>query len=132
MLKKILLLSFIFSSSLQAKTFDLKELIELAKVHPEVQLENFEVQKAQTLFERIDGETRPKLSILSGLGPNKSAQGNPVSSNVSDRIDTVTYLATIDLKIPLFAFNRQSDLQKAATGNMRVKELDVQKKSSSY
>ena len=128
MLKTIILLSFIFSSSLQAKTFDLKELIELAKVHPEVQLENFEVQKAQTLFERIDGETRPKLSILSGLGPNKSAQGNPVSSNVSDRIDTVTYLATIDLKIPLFAFNRQSDLQKAATGNMRVKELDVQKK----
>lgn len=128
MIKTTSLFLLIVSGALQAKTYQLKELIELAKTHPEVQLENFEVQKAQTLFERIDGETRPKLSLLSGLGPNKSAKGNPVSSDVSERIDTVTYLAKIDLKIPLFAFNRQADLQKAADGNMKVKELDVKKK----
>ena len=116
------------SNLLHAKSYELKELIELAKVHPEVQIEQFEVQKAHTLFEKIDGETRPKLSILSGLGPNRSSQGNSVSSIESDRIDTVTYLAQIDLKIPLFAFNRQSDLHKAADGNLKVKELDVKKK----
>ncbi len=128
MKKAIALTLLLTSTMLHAKSYELKELIELAKVHPEVQIEQFEVQKAHTLFERIDGETRPKLSILSGLGPNKSSQGNAVSSSESDRIDTVTYLAQIDLKIPLFAFNRQADLQKAADGNLKVKELDVKKK----
>lgn len=128
-MKKTIPLIFILTTSmLHAKSYELKELIELAKVHPEVQIEQFEVQKAHTLFDRIDGETRPKLSILSGLGPNKSSQGNAITSTESDRIDTVTYLAQIDLKIPLFAFNRQADLQKAADGNMKVKELDVKKK----
>lgn len=125
-----LLTTFIIGSSASAKAYQLKELIELAKVHPEVQIETYEVEKAQTLFERIDGETRPKLTILSGIGPNKSVTGNALSSTQSNRIDTVTYLAKIDLKVPLFAFNRQGDLQKAAGGNMKVKQLDVQRKEA--
>jgi outer membrane protein TolC len=114
----------------QAKAYQLKELIELAKVHPEVKIEEFEVEKAKTLFERINGETRPKLSILSGVGPNKSVTGNALESTQSNRIDTVTYVAKIDLKVPLFAFNRQNDLIKAADGNMKVKALDVEKKEA--
>lgn len=124
----ILLTILITGTSAQAKAYQLKELIELAKVHPEVQIETYEVEKAQTLFERINGEMRPKLSILSGIGPNKSVTGNVLGTTQSSRIDTATYLAKIDLKIPVFAFNRQKDLNEAATGNMKVKQLDVKRK----
>lgn len=127
-MKYLLLITLFYAFETQAKAYQLKELIELAKVHPEVEIETYEVEKAKTLFERIDGETRPKLSILSGLGPNKSATGNPLASSESGHIDTVTYLAKIDLKIPVFAFNRQKDLITAATGNLKVKELEVKKK----
>lgn len=129
---KILLLLTILIVGLDAnaKTYQLKELIELAKVHPEVQIETYEVEKAQTLFERINGEARPKLTILSGIGPNKSVAGNALTSVQSNRVDTFTYLAKIDLKFPVFAFNRLSDLHKAADGNMKVKKLDVEKKEN--
>jgi outer membrane protein TolC len=124
------LITLLICLDTQAKAYQLKELIELAKVHPEVKIEEFEVEKAKTLFERINGETRPKLSILSGVGPNKSVKGNVLESTQSNRIDTVTYVAKIDLKVPLFAFNRQNDLIKAADGNMKVKALDVEKKEA--
>jgi outer membrane protein TolC len=123
-----LLTTLIIGDTAQARAYQLKELIELAKVHPEVLIETYEVEKAQTLFERIDGETRPKLTILSGLGPNKSVTGNALSTTQSNRIDTVTYLAKIDLKVPVFAFNRKNDLEKAAGGNLKVKQLDVERK----
>ena len=128
MMKYLILITLICTVDSQAKTFQLKELIELAKVHPEVVIESFEVEKAKTLFERIDGETRPKLSILSGIGPNKSVTGNALSTTQSSKIDTITYLTKIDLKIPVFGFNRQKDLIAAANGNQKVKELDVLKK----
>ena len=132
MIKHFFILSLLSCTTItHAKSYELKELIGLAKTHPEIKIESFEVQKAQTLFERIDGETRPKLSILSGIGPNKSTTGNALASTQSDKIDTVTYLAKIDLKIPVFGFNRQNDLKKAAEGNLAVKELDVLKKEAS-
>lgn len=129
-MKKILILLLILipTAQIKAKAFNLKELIELSKIHPEVKLEAFEVDKANTLFERIDGETRPKLQILGGIGPNKSARGNAITYEESSRVDTITYLSKIDLKIPFFAFNREKDLANAATGNLKVKELSVVKK----
>ena len=127
-MKYLLLLTLFIATKTPAKAYQLKELIELAKIHPEVEIENFEVKKAKTLFERINGETRPKLSLLSGVGPNKSVTGNALSTTQSNDVDTVTYLAKIDLKVPLFGFNRQKDLVNAATGNLKVKELDVEKK----
>lgn len=128
MFKKLLpLILFINVHSVYAKNYELKELVNLVKVHPEIKIEQFEIEKAKALFERIDGETRPKVSLLAGLGPNKSATGNAVSSTRSSGIDTVTYLAKIDIKIPVFAFNRQKDLENAASGNLKVKELDVRK-----
>lgn len=130
MKKLFLLVTLLICVDTQARPYQLKELIELAKVHPEVKIEEFEVAKANTLFERIDGETRPKLTILSGLGPNKSVTGNALATTQSSKIDTVTYLAKIDLKVPIFAFNRQNDLIKAAEGNKKVKELDVEKKEA--
>lgn len=130
MKKLFLLITLLICVDTQARPYQLKELIELAKVHPEVKIEEFEVAKANTLFERIDGETRPKLSILSGIGPNKSVTGNALATTQSSKIDTVTYLAKIDLKVPIFAFNRQNDLIKAAEGNKKVKELDVEKKEA--
>lgn len=126
-MKSLVLITLFISTSTWAKAYELKELIGLIKNHPEIKIEQFEVEKARTLFERIDGETRPKLTILSGVGPNKSVTGNALNSTQSNDIDTVTYLAKIDLKIPLFAFNRQGDLEKAATGNFSVKELDIKK-----
>lgn len=127
-MKYSLLLILLISIKTQAKSYQLRELVELARIHPEVQIETYEVDKAKTLFERIDGETRPKLSILSGLGPNKSVTGNALGTTQSNHLDTVTYMAKVDLKFPLFSFNRQKDLTNAATGNMQVKELDVLKK----
>lgn len=124
----IFALNLLFCITSEAKVYQLKELIALTKVHPEVRIEHFEIDKAQNLFTRIDGEMRPKLTILSGLGPNKSSVGNAIASQRSAKVDTVTYLTTVDLKIPLFMFNRQSDLTKAAEGNMKVKELDVLRK----
>lgn len=131
MIKHLLAYSALFFSSLAfGKTYQLKELIVLAKNHPELNPEQFEVQKAQTLFDRIDGEKGPRVSLLSGIGPNKSTTGNSLSSTRSDKIDTFTYLAKIDLKAPLFMFNRSADLEKAASGNLKVKELDVKKKEA--
>lgn len=129
-MKHFLLLTLFISTASYARPYQLKELIELAKVHPEVLIETYEVEKAKTLFERIDGETRPKLSLLAGIGPNKSVTGNALSTTQSSRVDTVTYLAKIDLKVPIFAFNRQNDLIKAADGNMKVKKLDVERKEA--
>lgn len=128
MLKILIILNLLFCIKSEAKVYQLKELISLTKTHPEISIEHFEIDKAQTLFTRIDGEMRPKLTILSGLGPNKSSIGNALSSERSAKVDTVTYLTTVDLKIPLFMFNRQSDLTKAAEGNLKIKELDVQRK----
>lgn len=126
----LLLLFFFFTGSAHSKAYQLKELILKAENHPEVLIEQFEVQKAETLFERIDGEFRPKLSLISGIGPNKSVKGNPLSSEQSSRVDTMSYLAQVDLKVPLFAFNREKDMHKAAEGNLKVKELDVKKKQA--
>lgn len=128
MIKYIVLINLLFCVDSEAKVYQLKELVAKALVHPEIRIEQFEVNKAETLFTRIDGEMRPKMTILSGLGPNKSASGNALSSVRSAKVDTVTYLTTVDLKIPVFMFNRQADLHRAAEGNLKVKELDVQKK----
>ncbi len=131
MLKSTLFtLLFLISGSAYSKAYQLKELIAKAQVHPEIQIENYEVEKASTLFDRIDGEFRPKLSIISGIGPNKSVKGNPLTSEQSTRVDTITYLAKVDIKVPLFAFNREKDMHKAALGNLKVKELDVKKKQA--
>lgn len=127
-MKYLFFITLIITSEIQAKSYQLKELIELAKVHPEVKIESYEVEKAKTLFERIKGETNPKLSILSGLGPNKSISGNAITTTQSSRIDTITYMGKIDLKIPVFTFNREKDLTSAANGNLQIKELDVKKK----
>ena len=132
MLKALLLFTSFFTlACAEAKPYQLKELIEKAKTHPEVKIEQFEVDKANVLFERIDGEFRPRLSLVSGIGPNKSVKGNPLSSQQSSRIDTYTYMAEIELKIPLFAFNREKDMHEAAQGNLKVKELEVKKKQDS-
>lgn len=130
MIHSFLILFTLSSTIAFGETYELKELIALAKVHPEVKIEQFEVEKAKTLFERIDGETRPRLSILSGIGPNKTTTGNALTSSRSDKIDTATYLAEIEFKLPLFTFNRTKDLERAATGNFKVKELDVKKKEA--
>lgn len=132
MLKALLLFTSFFTlACAEAKPYQLKELIEKAKTHPEVKIEQFEVDKANVLFERIDGEFRPRLSLVSGIGPIKSVKGNPLSSQQSSRIDTYTYMAEIELKIPLFAFNREKDMHEAAQGNLKVKELEVKKKQDS-
>ncbi len=127
---KVLVLLFftLVGPEVSAKAYLLKGLIEKAHTHPEIKLEYFEVEKAATLFERIDGETRPKLQILGGIGPNKSAKSNALTYEESSRVDTITYLTKVDLKVPFYAFNREGDLKKAATGNQKVKELDVIKK----
>lgn len=129
---KHLLVTFLILSagSAHSKAYQLKDLISKALVHPEIQIESYEVEKAATLFDRIDGEFRPKLSVISGIGPNKSVTGTPVSSQQSSRVDTITYLAKIDLKVPIFAFNREKDMHKAAEGNLKVKELEVKKKQA--
>lgn len=130
MFKYLILLNIFFCVDGFAKSYQLKELIAKALIHPEVRIEQFEVEKAQNIFSRINGEMRPKLTILSGLGPNKSTTGNALNSEQSENVDTITYLTTIDLKIPIFMFNRQADLNQAATGNLKIKELDVQKKGA--
>ncbi|MBC7427864.1 MAG: TolC family protein [Bacteriovorax sp.] len=130
MLRYLVALNLLFSAAAEARVYQLKELIGLTKVHPEIKIEQFEIDKAQVLFARIDGETRPRLSILSGMGPNKSSQGNALSSSRSANVDTITFLANVDLKIPIFMFNRQGDLTKAAEGNLKVKELDVERKQA--
>lgn len=130
MLKYLVFLNLFFSVDSFARSYQLKELIAKALIHPEVRIEQFEVEKAQNIFSRINGEMRPKLTILSGLGPNKSSTGNALNSQQSEKVDTITYLTTIDLKIPIFMFNRKADLNQAATGNLKIKELDVQKKGA--
>ena len=131
MFKYLIVFNLFFCGTSNAKIYQLKELIALTKNHPEIKIEQFEVDKAQVLFDRIDGETsRPKLTILAGLGPNKSTQGNAITSYRSANIDTVTYLSNIDLKIPLFMFNRKNDLHRAAEGNVKVKEIEVQRKQA--
>ena len=131
MLKLLSLTFLLVAAESQAKAYQLKELIEKAKTHPEVKIEQYETEKANVLFERIDGEFRPRLSLVSGIGPNKSVKGGPLSSEQSSRIDTYTYMAEIELKIPLYAFNREKDMHEAASGNLKVKELDVLKKQAS-
>lgn len=113
-----------------SKSYELKELIELVNNHPEVALTEYEVQKAQTLIERINGEIRPKLNVLAGLGPNMSSRGNAISSTGSNSIDTVTYLADIKIQIPIFGFNRDKNLLDAASGNIQVKKIDVEQKKA--
>jgi hypothetical protein len=131
MIKYLIVFNIFVCLTCEAKVYQLKELIALTKVHPEIKIEQFEVDKARSLFDRIDGETtRPKITILGGLGPNKSTKGDALSSYRSDNIDTVSYLANIDLKIPIFMFNRQGDLNRAAEGNVKVKEIEVQRKQA--
>lgn len=135
MLKKIAHIVIFFAlslwaSNLFAKVYNLKTLLELSNNHPEVAIEAFEVEKASKLFDRIDGETGPKISILSGLAPNKSTSGNALTSQTSSSVDTISYLAQIELRWPLFMFNRTNDLKNAANGNQKIKELDVLKKKN--
>jgi outer membrane protein TolC len=130
MIKTLSLFLFILSSALSAKTYSLKELIALAKTHPEIKVEEFEIDKAKTLFNKIEGETGPKISLVAGIGPNRSVVGNPVASQTSSTIDTVTYLTEVELNWPIFMFNRSGDYKKAADGNFKVKKLDVEKKEA--
>ncbi len=125
------LVTFLSLLDAEAKPYQLRELIEKAKTHPEVKIEQFEVDKANVLFERIDGESRPRISLVSGIGPNKSVKGTPLASTTSSRIDTYTYMAEISLKTPIYAFNRDKDMIEAAKGNFKIKELDVEKKQAS-
>lgn len=124
------ILFLLTTTNLLAKTYQLKELISLVKEHPEIKIEQLEINKAQNIFMKIDGEMRPKITILSGIGPNKSARGDALNSLNSDNVDTLTTMATIDLKIPVFMFDRQLDLTKAAEGNLKIKELDLEKKKN--
>jgi outer membrane protein TolC len=113
-----------------SKTYQLSDLIALVKLHPEVKIEKYQVDKALNLFNRIDGEALPKMTIISGLGPNRSSKGNALSSENSAKLDTITYVTSFEIKIPVFMFGRKSDLDRAADGNLKVAELDVLKKEA--
>lgn len=131
---KSLVFSFLFCitllAPLEAKEYELKELISLISNHPEVRIENAEVEKAETLIEKINGESRPKISIMAGLGPNYSEKGNALSSTRSEKLNDMTYLADIKVQIPLFAFGRAGDLKDAARGNIEVKKIAVDAKKA--
>jgi outer membrane protein TolC len=118
------------SFSIEAKTYSLKDLISSIDQHPEVLIDKLEIEKAHTYFDKIDGETGPKVNFLLGAGPNKSARGNAQTYTESSSVDTYTLLSKIDFKWPLFMFNRSGDLKKAATLNKEIKILDNQKKKA--
>lgn len=123
-------LLFITSFNLSAKEYELSALIEMVSNHPEVVIESAEVEKAKTLIEKIDGESRPKISIMAGVGPNYTRKGNALNSTRSDNINDITYLTDIKVQIPLFAFGRAKDLKDAANGNINVKKIDVETKKA--
>ena len=131
MQKLIILTSlFLINFSLQAKTYSLKDLIHTVDQHPEVLIDQLEIDKAETYFNKIDGETGPKANFMLGVGPNKSATGYAQSFHESSTIDTYTLLGKIDFKWPLYMFNRSQDLKKAAQLNKEIKIIDHQKKKA--
>lgn len=131
-MKKSLFLVFNFlflMLNLSAKEIQLADLLTAVKNHPEIKKSALQVQKAENNFSKINGEFGPKITILSGLGPSKKTTGNALSSTHSKSVDTATFLGSVDLKWPLFQFNRAGDLKDANKNLVQIKEIESRKKT---
>ncbi len=124
------LILFLTINFVNAKEITLKEVIASVKNHPDLSLVQVEIDKANLLYKKIDGEFGPKISLLGGIAPNKEVKGDATHSETSSSVNTQTYLTTIDLKWPLYAFGRTNDLTNANNENVKVKEIETKKKEA--
>lgn len=132
-MSKLLFLFFycFLSLSLHAaeiKKYSFSELVSAVKKHPDLEKANTEIEKARLLFRKIQGETGPKLNAIIGIAPNESVRGNVNASSSSEKLDTHTRLLNLEIKYPLFMYNRSGDLKEANEFNVQIKELEFKKK----
>jgi len=120
----LILFTLLFLNSAFSKTYSLNDLLTKIKNHPDVLESDFEISKAENQFLKIKGETGPKLSTILGVGPNYTTTGNALNSTQSNDLNTKTYLAQIEIKIPVFTFFREQDYKDAALKNKEVKEIE--------
>lgn len=116
------------SNASEAKKYQFSELLSLIKKHPDLDKAQVEIEKARLLFKKIQGETGPKFSAIVGIAPNESVSGNPTQSRSSDKLDTTTRLLNLEIKYPLFMYNRSGNLKEANEYNVQIKELEHKKK----
>lgn len=127
----ILFLSVFFLQTTKAsvvKKYQFKELLSLVKKHPDLNKAEVEIEKARLLFKKIQGETGPKFSALVGIAPNESVSGNSTASHSSEKLDTTTTLINLEVKYPLFMYNRSGNLKEANEYNVQIKVLEHKKK----
>jgi outer membrane protein TolC len=129
--KKIFFLVTIFWSHYSIanqKILSLKDAIELVKNNNlEVKTENFKAMAAATDLTLIKGEMRPKINLLTGVGPINGKTGNYLSYKDKNTWG-VQWVASLETKIPLYAWGKQNDLTHAATLNTEINHLDINKK----
>ncbi len=122
------LITLFLSNNLEAKTYTLNDLMNHIQKHPDVLENEFEISKAENQINKIKGEIGPKFSAIVGMGPNYSTTGNALSSVQSKSLNTKSYLAELDLKIPIFTFFRDRDYKNAAAINIEVKKIEKEQK----
>lgn len=116
------------SFATETKKYQFHELLSLVKKHPEMDKAQVEIEKARLLFKKIQGETGPKFSAIVGIAPNESVSGNSTASRSSEKLDTTTRILNLEIKYPLFMYNRSGNLKEANEYNVQIKVLEHKKK----
>lgn len=112
------------------KIVSLKEAIQLVKSNNlEVKLENFKAMAAATDLTLIKGETRPQISVLTGLGPINGKKGDYTKYDDQKTWGTM-WITSIETKIPMYMWGRENDLNHAANLNIEIQNIDVTKKQN--
>ena len=113
-----------------AKVVTLKDAIQLAiKNNLEIKTEGFKSAIAATDLKLIEGELSPKINATAGLGPINGKFGN-YATYKDNSTWGAEWIASVQAKIPLYAWGRDEDLKKAAQLNTEINQLDVTKKQN--
>lgn len=117
------------AQGVQALEVTLDDLLKASKNHPDLKKSELQINKAQNNYLKISGEFGPQITLMSGLGPNKKTSGNALNSTQSNNVDTTNFLGKIDLKWPIFQFNRSQELNEANKNFVQIKEIELRQKT---
>jgi len=92
-----------------------------------VKAQAFQINQAQADIDRVYGEFAPKLEAIAGIGPITGTTGNPLQSQEDTNKWGVTFLGSLELTYPIYAWGRKDDYLAAANRGKLVKETELRK-----
>lgn len=125
-ISSLLIMNHLYAEELKGTS--LKEAIALVNANNlELKTEKFKKNIALTDLSLIKGETSTKINLTAGVGPINGKKGSYLGYT-DENTWGAEWITSIEAKIPLYIWGRENHLNRAATLNGEINELDFTKK----